>query len=197
MKIVQATILRVLLPLPLASTACRQGSSAAGKCRLWMVLLVALAALPIAACGDDTVTSSASPSLAASVSIGPSAAASEASPRPALSQWSPDRLRAALPGLLVARSRHPQLEIVSPDATRTIKLWTPPAGYGVGLLDCDSSQGRALVRVWDRRVELDEGTLVLLAEDGTARRLDLPEKQRLEAAVILADGSLLLHSGQR
>ena len=145
---------------------------------------------------DLNVAGAAGTASASSASGGAPTAASVASPRPALSSWSPERLRAALPGLLVTRFRHPRLEIVSPDATRTIVLWTPPAGYGVGLLDCDPSRGRALLRVWDRRAGPDEGSLVLLAEDGTARRLDLPGTQRLEYAVMLADGSLLCSVAQ-
>lgn len=192
MKRVKADMPRVARALALASEAFRPGSSVPSRCwLLWVVLLVALPALAVVACGHDTATSAAGSPSASATSSRPGAPASVTSPRPALSQWSPGTLRAALPGLLVARARHPRLEVVSPDAARTIKLWTPPAGYGVGLLDCDPIQGRALVRVWDRRVGLDEGTLVLLAEDGTARRLDLPEKQRLEAAVLLADGSVV------
>jgi hypothetical protein len=58
-------------------------------------------------------------------------------------------------------------------------------------MDCDPDQGRVLVHVWDRRVELDEGGLILLDADGSARRLELPESQHATAGVLLADGSVL------
>jgi hypothetical protein len=100
-------------------------------------------------------------------------------------------MRTALPGLLVARSKRPQLEVVSPDGARAVTLWTPPAGHSVWLMDCDPDQDRVLVHVWDRRVELDEGGLILLDADGSARQLELPESQHPTGGVLLADGSVL------
>lgn len=191
MKRPNADRLRVWPPLLFASRASRLVSIPAGKGRLRMVVLVVLAALQIGACGGDSAPGAASTSPASTASVGPSPVASETSPSPALPHWFPDKLRAALPGLLVARSAHPRLDLVSPDGTRTVKLWTPPAGSGFLLVDCDPERGRALVHIWDRRVELDEGRLVLLAEDGSARLLALPEKQHPTGAVILADGSVV------
>ena len=110
---------------------------------------------------------------------------------PVLRDWSPEKLRAALPGLLVARSRHPRLELVSADATQTTPLWRPPAGYHLWLLDCDPEQGLVLVQAWDTRHELDQGRLVLLGADGTARWLDLPGDDYPAGAILLADGGIL------
>jgi hypothetical protein len=157
--------------------------------RLSLALLLVLLALPCAACGGETA-SPASTASASAATITPSASRS-ASPLPALRDWSPEKLRAALPGLLVARSKHPRLEIVSADGTQTTLLWRPPAGYHLWLLDCDPEQGLALVQARDIRRKLDEGRLVLLGADGTARWLDLPADHHPSGAVLLADGSLL------
>jgi hypothetical protein len=132
--------------------------------------------------------------------VAPSSASPEATPSPALSRWSPGKLRAALPGFLVARWKHPRLELVSADGAGAVTLWRPPAGLEVGLEDCDPEQGRVLVHVWDPRFQLGwteraaYGTLVLLAEDGSARRLELPGEDYADGAVLLADGSILCNS---
>lgn len=156
-----------------------------------VALLVALAALSTAACGGESQTSPASPSPPG---VTPSPTSLEATPSPALSRWSPDKLRAALPGWLVARPRRPRLELVSPDGTTATTLWTPPRRYGFEVVDCDPRQGRTLVHLWNRRVLWDEGRLALLAEDGTATWLDLPEKHHSTGAALLADGSILCAS---
>jgi hypothetical protein len=162
-----------------------------------VVLLVALAALPIAACGGESATS---PSTTAPTSAATWPASLEATPSPPLSQWSPGKLQAALPGFLAARGKHPRLDLVSADGARAVTLWRPPAGLEVGLVDCDPDQGRILVHIWDPRFELGwteraaYGTLVLLAEDGSARRLVLPGEDYADGAVLLADGSILCNS---
>ena len=166
-------------------------SGGAGKSgRLSLALLFVLVALPFTACGGESATSPGSTSSASAATSAPSASPSAPS-LPALRDWSPAKLRAALPGLLVARSRHPRLELVSPDGTQTTLLWRPPAGYHLWLLDCDPEQGLALVQAWDTRHELDQGRLVLLGADGTARWLDLPADHHPSGAVLLADGALL------
>ncbi len=151
-------------------------------------LVVLLAALVLGACGGDSATDVAAGSPASDV---PTPAASEAASPPSMPRWSPDRLRTALPGLLVSRSKRPRLEVVSPDGANKAVLWTPPAGQWVRLLDCDPELGRALVQVWERRTDSSEGSLVLLAEDGSARQLELPEGQHPTGGVLLADGSAL------
>ncbi len=162
-----------------------------------VALLVALAALPIAACGGESATS---PSTTAPTSAATWPASPEATPSPPLSQWSPGKLQAALPGFLVARGKHPRLDLVSADGAKAVTLWRPPAGLEVGLVDCDPEQGRILVHIWDPPSELGwteraaYGTLVLLAEDGSARRLELPGEDYADGAVLLADGSILCNS---
>lgn len=178
---------RVLARIPLIVRAGRR--ECVVPCRfLRLALLVALVALPTGGCGGDSTTSASNTS---SPSLTSRPASSELSPSPDLPNWSPEKLRAALPGLLVARSEHPRLELASPDGARAVTLWTPPAGHGCRLMDCDPEQGRALLHVWDRRVELDEGYLVLLEADGSARRLELPENQHPTGGVLLAGGSVL------
>jgi hypothetical protein len=107
-------------------------------------------------------------------------------------QWSPEVLQRSLPGLLVARRwERPGLDVVAPDGSSAVRVWTPPAGQYLFLLDCDPQQARVLLTTYEATGAPVPGGPVLLDADGSVRNLGLPADSWPSGAALLADGSIV------